>query len=469
MATDPRPRRREDFRIAVLCALQLECNAATLAFDEFFDEEGDKFGRARGDPNTYTTGRIGKYNVVMALLPSMGTTTSAAAMASFRSSYTELRLAILVGICGGVPGPGTGRDILLGDVIVSKTVVQYDFGRQLPHQFKPKDTLDDNLGRPNKDIRSLLSKLETERASHFLQRRTTEILTQIQQTAAQAGRKRTRYPYPGAAQDRLFSPGYLHRHHDDADCGCDDSWVCDTAPDASCIELECDVAHLVPRERLEMKKQHEREGDSAIAQEPDIFIGRVGSGNTVMKSGAHRDSIAQKHDLIAVEMEAAGAWDEVPCVVVKGVCDYADSHKNKKWQTFAAATAASTMKALLEQTEFTTQRNNEILLWISKEPYEQHHTQTKSEVLEGTGQWLLEDEVFQKWKNENVSSILWLHGIPGSGKSKLTSIVVEDARQTPQKALVYFYCSRNPAEPGRADPASIAASLARQLARPQPG
>ncbi|CCF37257.1 pfs domain-containing protein [Colletotrichum higginsianum] len=431
MATDPRPRRREDFRIAVLCALQLEYNAATLAFDEFFDEEGDKFGRARGDPNTYTTGRIGKYNVVMALLPSMGTTTSAAAMASFRSSYTELKLAILVGICGGVPSPGTEREILLGDVIISKTVVQYDFGRQLPHQFKPKDTLDDNLGRPKKDIRSLLSKLETERASDFLQRRTNEILTQIQQAAAQAGRKRTRYPYPGAAQDRLFSPDYLHRHHDDADCGCDDTWVCDMAPDASCIELECDVAQLVPRERLEVKKQHDREGDAAKAQEPDIFIGRVGSGNTVMKSGAHRDSIAQKHDLIAFEMEAAGAWDEVPCVVVKGVCDYADSHKNKKWQTFAAATAASTMKALLEQyiqtdspegprTEFTTQRNNEILLWISKEPYEQHHTQTNSEVLEGTGKWLLEDEVFQKWRNENVSSILWLHGIPGSGKSKLT-------------------------------------------------
>ncbi|KAJ0166508.1 Vegetative incompatibility protein HET-E-1 [Colletotrichum tanaceti] len=481
MATDPRPRRREDFRIAVLCALQLEYNAATLAFDEFFDEDGDKFGRARGDPNTYTTGRIGKYNVVMALLPSMGTTTSAAAMASFRSSYTELKLALLVGICGGVPSPpGTEKEILLGDVIVSKTMVQYDFGRQLPHQFKAKDTLDDNLGRPNKDIRSLLAKLETERAFDSLQRRTNEILIQIQQTAAQAGRKRTRYPHPGVAQDRLFSPEYLHRHHDDEDCGCDDSWVCDMAPESSCNELECDIAHLVPRERLETKKQHEREGDTAKAQEPEIFIGRVGSGNTVMKSGAHRDSIAQKHDLIAFEMEAAGAWDEVPCVVVKGVCDYADSHKNKKWQTFAAATAASTMKALLEQyiqtdspegprTEFTTQRNNEILLWISKEPYEQHHTQTNREVLEGTGQWLLEDEVFQKWKHENTSSILWLHGIPGSGKSKLTSIVVEDARQTSQKALVYFYCSRNPAEPGRAEPASIAASLARQLARPQPG
>ncbi|KAF3798801.1 hypothetical protein GCG54_00008259 [Colletotrichum gloeosporioides] len=462
MAADQRPRRREDFRIAVLCALPLEYNAVTLAFDEFFDEDGDKFGRARGDPNRYTTGRIGKYNVVMALLASMGT------------------LAFLVGICGGVPSPGTEKELLLGDVIISKTVVQYDFGRQNPYRFATKDTLSDSLGRPNKDIRSLLASLETDRTFERLERRTAEILTGIQRTAAYAGRKRTRYPYPGAAQDRLFSPKYEHRHRDDADCGCDDTWICDTAPDASCIELECDRNPLVVRESLEVKKELEREGNTAEAQKPHILIGSVGSGNTVMKSGAHRDEIAQRYDLIAFEMEAAGAWDEVPCLVIKGVCDYADSHKNKKWQTFAAATAASSMKALLElyiqtdspgnsRIDFTTQRVNEILTWISKEPYKQHHTLNKSEVLEGTGRWLLEDDVFQSWKSSEASSILWLHGIPGSGKSKLTSIVVEDALQSSSTATVYFYCSRNPAEPGRSSPTSIVASIARQLAMPQPG
>ena len=60
-----------------------------------------------------------------------------------------------------------------------------------------------------------------------------------------------------------------------------------------------------------------------------------------------------------------------------------------------------------------------ILRWMSSEPYLQHHEQTKKEVLSGTGQWLLSDLVFQRWKKESVSSLLWLHGIPGSGKSKL--------------------------------------------------
>jgi len=53
--------------------------------------------------------------------------------------------------------------------------------------------------------------------------------------------------------------------------------------------------------------------------------------------------------VIAFEMEGAGIWDEVPSIVVKGVCDYADSHKNKDWQDYAAATAASACKAILEK------------------------------------------------------------------------------------------------------------------------
>jgi nucleoside phosphorylase len=48
-------------------------------------------------------------------------------------------------------------------------------------------------------------------------------------------------------------------------------------------------------------------------------------------------------------MEGAGVWDNFPCIVIKGVCDYADSHKNKKWQGYAAATAAACMKAFLKE------------------------------------------------------------------------------------------------------------------------
>mgnify|MGYP002718702243 CR=1 FL=1 len=116
-----------------------------------------------------------------------------------------------------------------------------------------------------------------------------------------------------------------------------------------CDDLACDNKHLIRRERLDAKAQLEREGRNKEAQAPSIFVGRIGSGDTVVKSGEDRDRIAKRHGVIAFEMEGAGVWDEVPCIVVKAVCDYADSHKNKIWQDFAAATAASTMKALLER------------------------------------------------------------------------------------------------------------------------
>jgi hypothetical protein len=93
-------------------------------------------------------------------------------------------------------------------------------------------------------------------------------------------------------------------------------------------------------------------------------------------------------------------------------------------------------------------------------------------VVAGTGRWLLEDRLFHKWKEESTSSILWLHGIPGSGKSKLASIVIEDAmslfKELKSPAPAFFYCSRTPTEPERANPEVVLASIVRQLSRVDP-
>lgn len=72
------------------------------------------------------------------------------------------------------------------------------------------------------------------------------------------------------------------------------------------------------------------------------------SGDAVMKSGEERNAIALQENIIGFEMEGAGVWDSFPCVVIKGACDYADSHKTKAWQRYAAATAAACMKAFLD-------------------------------------------------------------------------------------------------------------------------
>jgi hypothetical protein len=68
-----------------------------------------------------------------------------------------------------------------------------------------------------------------------------------------------------------------------------------------------------------------------------------------MKSDSHRDEIAKEENIIAFEMEGAGVWENLPSMLVKAVCDYADDHKNKEWQGYAAAAAAACMKSFLRE------------------------------------------------------------------------------------------------------------------------
>lgn len=380
-----KPSRREDFEIVVICGLPLELNAVSLLLDEFWDEDGDQYGRSPGDANHYITGRIGSYNVVLALLSHMGKVHAASAAASIRSSYSSVRLALLVGICGGAPQAANGEDgeILLGDVIISRTVVQYDFGRLYPGRFIRKNTLEDNLGKPNKDIRNLLITFETDIGLERLQRRTAYFLKQLQANAT--GRKRqARYRYPGTTEDKLFKSLYRHKHHVPCTCVCRDcnsisDAVCDEALNSSCEDLGCDNIYLEHRGQLDAKRQLEQDM-SDKAQEPTVHVGSIASGDIVMKSAEDRDRIAKKEGIIAFEMEGAGVWEELPCIVIKGICDYADCHKNKRWQNFAAATAASTLKAILERYIRTDKNPNEGMDPLAREMITQGASWYDSEV-----------------------------------------------------------------------------------------
>ena len=351
------PSRRGDFQVAIICALSIEYNAVSLVFDEFWDDDGDKYGRATGDDNQYATGRIGKHDVVLALLPRTGKVGAAGAAASMRTSYTALKLALLVGVCGAVPR-GPAGEILLGDVVISKSVVQHDFGRRYPDEFTRKDTVEDNLGLPNRDVRGLLVSFDTDRVMERFEQRAAAFLQELQAKAA--GKRRLakgKYKYPGTERDVLFEPGYRHKHRASRVCVCRDCLedtdpVCDDALTSTCEDIGCEASQLVPRERLDEKRQLERDGDTA-AQNPALHVGAVASGDVVMKSAGHRDKIARQESVIAFEMEGAGVWESVPCIVVKAVCDYADSHKHKEWQDFAAATAAAAAKAILERYIYT--------------------------------------------------------------------------------------------------------------------
>ncbi|KAJ4267504.1 hypothetical protein NW762_003611 [Fusarium torreyae] len=327
---------REDFQIAIVCALALEYNAVNHIVDEFWD--GNNLGRSAGDPNTYSVGRIADSNVVLVLLSGMGKVSAASATASLRSSYPNLELVLVTGICGGVPKPHANEELILGDVIISKAVVQHDLGRRYPDKFETKDTLDDRLGRPTRNIRNFIALFEADRSRDRLEEKAALHLGDLQ-SRAKGKRRAANYQYPGADKDHLFNASYRHSHHSTCTtCSDSSNNVCEMSRKLACRELGCDEKQLVQRNRLTSKD----------AQDPFVFIGHLGSGDTAITPGEERDRLSKTHNLIAFEMEGAGVWDEIPCIIVKGVCDYADGHKNKDWQNFAAATAASVAKALIE-------------------------------------------------------------------------------------------------------------------------
>jgi nucleoside phosphorylase len=108
-STPPRPSNRSEFEIAIICALPIESDAVESLFDHFWDENSDHYGKAPGDENAYTTGVIGNHNVVLAYMPDIGKGHAAKVAANFRISFRAIKVALLVGICGGVPSGDTGQ------------------------------------------------------------------------------------------------------------------------------------------------------------------------------------------------------------------------------------------------------------------------------------------------------------------------------------------------------------------------
>ncbi|TKW51382.1 hypothetical protein CTA1_7045 [Colletotrichum tanaceti] len=336
---------RNSITVAVVCALTLEADAVRALFDEHWDDDVVADLVAPGDTNSYSTGKIGRHHVVLIHTAGMGRTYSATAAAYCKASFPGIGVALLVGICGGVPkSTALGiPTIVLGDVIISEGIVPLDFGRQYPDVFLRKDGMMDVLGRPPPVIRAKLAKLQTRHDRKSLNDKILEYLDALKDEFGDEIR------YPGTNEDRLFEGNYQHKH--DASFGClvcDDKTknnsACEISRTSTCDELSCDNARLVPRERL----------SNVDTVQPVVHFGLVASGDQVMKSGEHRDRIAAREGVIAFEMEAAGAWEHFSCVIIKGVCDYADSHKDKKWQNYAAATAAACMKAFLDKWSFRT-------------------------------------------------------------------------------------------------------------------
>ncbi|KAL1614383.1 hypothetical protein SLS54_009810 [Diplodia seriata] len=310
----------ERYTVGWISVLKIERTAATALLDERHDEPTE-FEQHFKDDNSYTWGRMGKHNVVIASFEAGDSGTSSAALVAerMRNSLPHIKAGLLVGVGGGIPS--ARRDIRLGDVAVSLRkgqsggVVQYDFVKANPGQ---KHESKGFLGKPPGVLLKALSALQTEhdlrpsKISRFLDEMVSRYPSLAKPTDESAA-----FTFPGSDADRLFREDYVHRGGDDCQM--------------------CDEGQLVPARR------------PRTANHPNIHYGVIASGNTVIKDAISRKKLIEhlSEDCICYEMEAAGLMNNFPCLVIRGIGNYADSHKNDEWHPYAAATAAAFAKELL--------------------------------------------------------------------------------------------------------------------------
>jgi nucleoside phosphorylase len=322
MASPSKLQSPEHYTVAWIAALPHEHAAATAVLDEKHDKP-TAFVQLPHDTNAYTWGKVGDHHVVIASLPAgqYGTTIAATTANALRFSLPHVRFGLMVGIGSGVPQLEHDQDVRLGDVVVSQPfessggVVQYDLGKAREDGY----SLSGHLSMPPVALLEALERLRTDNRDSAVPAILEDTLLKFPRMA-----KRTRedpgYTHPGADSDRLFTT--TCQHVSGGDC-------------SACPETD-----VVPRDQRE-------------SNDPQIHYGIIASGNTLVKTARVREEILQRlpenirSKCLCIDMEAAGLMDTFPCIVIRGICDYADSHKNKKWQKYAAATAAAFAKEFL--------------------------------------------------------------------------------------------------------------------------
>ncbi|PYH76158.1 putative G-protein beta WD-40 repeats-containing protein [Aspergillus uvarum CBS 121591] len=297
------------------------------------------------DSNSYVLGTIGDHNVVIACLPAetTGKVSAATVAKDMIRSFPAVRFGLMVGVGGGVPyfnaggsdhrteakeggdsedsdesddDPADTRDIRLGDVAISlhskssDAVVQYDFGKSLQEK---RFIL--SGGKLNKPPSILLGAVALLQAQHRMEGH--QILKTLSNIMSTYPALATKFQHPGPQKDYLFKAEFIHE-----------------TGKKTCKRCRSQDSNLVKR-------------DYRSDNSPRLHYGTIGSADQVMKDALLRDKWAREEGIICFEMEAAGLMDSFPCLVIRGICDYADSHKNKIWQPYAAATAACYAKELL--------------------------------------------------------------------------------------------------------------------------
>lgn len=295
------------YAIGMICSRAMELVAVRALLDE---EYGRPIDLPRWDHNQYILGRIGVHHVVIAAFSQSGygTSVSATVLRGLQQSFPAIRIVIVVGIGGGVL---SGRhDIRLGDVVVGASrdgatqIYRYDLGK-LSSTHLSTSASQEHLPQNVITAISALNTLSPNLGKQLEQ----SILVATEKQPALA----RKYKRPDASTDKLYR---------------------DTASDQE------------DERSVELPRPSSGDSDGV----PKVHFGGIASGTTVVKDAKIRDQLAAQSNVIAFEMESAD-WppEGFPSLVVRGISDYADSHKTSDWQAYAAMTAAAYAKELLKR------------------------------------------------------------------------------------------------------------------------
>ncbi|KAH7150858.1 hypothetical protein DER46DRAFT_400008 [Fusarium sp. MPI-SDFR-AT-0072] len=450
----------QKYTVGWICAIATEYLAAQLFLDE--EHEGPEFVSAN-DSNNYKLGKIGKHNVVIAVLPhgEYGIASAAGVAKDMLHSFPNVRFGLMVGIGGGAPTPE--HDIRLGDVVVSASghgkggVFQYDFGKAVQGQEFQETGF---LNQPPTILRTAVHGLLTQykRKGHQLDKHIDDILVENP-------RLKKEFQRPESSTDRLYHSSKVHPPDDQSGC----AKACGDDPSTLVV----------------------RPGRTEYEDNPAIHYGLIASSNRLMKDALTRDALAAKKGVLCFEMEAAGLMNHFPCLVIRGICDYSDSHKNKEWQGFAAMMAAAYAKDLLcqippnkveaekpiseilssiESTGNETKhmvvsmesgyRFAKIERWLSPPDYSTNANLARDRCYPGTGTWLLNSPTFQEWKLGSRQH-LWLYGLAGCGKTILSTTILNHLLQTDTYPTLAFFFDFNDSRKQKLE--NLLRSLAFQL------
>lgn len=377
----------EDYEIGIICALPIEL-AAVLGM---LDEEHPRLPQNPNDSNLYYLGRTGDHNIVITCLPAgrIGLVSAARVAMQMQISFACIQKGLMVGIGGGVPSEQ--HDIRLGDIVVSQPtgqyggVVQYDFGKTHPGGvFERTGSL-----CPPPDV--LLAALNGVKVSQLTNR------FSIAAHLSSLAERLPDYKFPSQLSDDLYHPEHLHKGGQSC-CGCG----------------------------TENRIRREPRSNRLL---PVVHYGTIASGDRVMKDAIERDKISQSlGGILCFEMEAAALMIDFRCLVIRGISDYSDSHKNDGWQKYAAAVAAAYAKELLnhlppaqptllhriprdadsEYQKLNRTTDQEILNWLSSSRVAMIQDMTRNDRVKNSGEWLLHDSRYKDWFYSG--GLIWLHG-----------------------------------------------------------